>query len=46
MIGSMSSAAWTAWRSGLLVMRPALWFSEISDQPRGFTIPRLELRSD
>ena len=38
MIGSMSSVACSAWRIFLFVMRPALWFSTATAQPRGLTM--------
>ncbi len=38
MIGSMSRAAWRAWRSFLLVISPVLWFSTPTAQPRGLTM--------
>ena len=42
MIGSMSSAAWKAWRTFLFAITPCLWFGTAVIQPYGFTTPRLE----
>ena len=37
MIGSMSSAAWKAWRIFFDVIRPSLWFGTAVIQPYGLT---------
>ena len=37
MIGSMSSAAWKAWRIFFDAIRPSLWFGTAVIQPYGFT---------
>ncbi len=37
MIGSMSRAAWSAWRTFLFAITPCLWFGTAVIHPYGFT---------